>query len=177
MGTRGLVGYQLDGKLCALYNHFDSYPDGLGTKVVSCINSFLRPMEDSYETLILKAAQSLDWTSDLDQIVPPIKAEELPALLSGRVLGLVCSNKNVRDYYTNPTPLFNEADFLKDPLFCEWAYILDLDKKEFLIRGNGAWLSFPLFKIPKDWATTATTKALEASIETKMSLVSKNETR
>jgi hypothetical protein len=33
MGTRGFVGFKIDGKTKGMYNHFDSYPEGLGKHV------------------------------------------------------------------------------------------------------------------------------------------------
>lgn len=35
MGTRGFVGFVIDGQEKIGYNHFDSYPDGLGVDVLS----------------------------------------------------------------------------------------------------------------------------------------------
>jgi len=36
--------------------------------------------------------------------------------------------------------IYNNIDFLKDPLFCEWAYFLDFDKKRLqILRGRHDW--------------------------------------
>lgn len=37
MGTRGLYGFRKNGVDKTTYNHFDSYPDGLGADVVNFI--------------------------------------------------------------------------------------------------------------------------------------------
>jgi hypothetical protein len=42
MGTRGLIGLIIAGKRHAVYNHFDSYPDGLGRDVVRFIISLTK---------------------------------------------------------------------------------------------------------------------------------------
>ncbi len=39
MGTRGAVGFVLDEKEKITYNHFDSYPSGLGCDVLNYLNS------------------------------------------------------------------------------------------------------------------------------------------
>ena len=39
MGTRGLLGHIIKGKKRATYNHFDSYPSGLGNDLVAFIKS------------------------------------------------------------------------------------------------------------------------------------------
>ena len=33
MGTRGMVAVQSEGRLVGAYNHFDSYPTGLGVDI------------------------------------------------------------------------------------------------------------------------------------------------
>ena len=42
MGTRGLLGLIVEGKRHAAYNHWDSYPSGLGAKIVKFILSLSR---------------------------------------------------------------------------------------------------------------------------------------
>lgn len=37
MGTRGLLGFIISGRRHASYNHFDSYPSGLGAQVAKFI--------------------------------------------------------------------------------------------------------------------------------------------
>lgn len=37
MGTRGLLGFIIAGRRRASYNHFDSYPSGLGAQVAKFI--------------------------------------------------------------------------------------------------------------------------------------------
>ena len=39
MGTRGLIGFIIKGKRRATYNHFDSYPEGMGNDVIRFILS------------------------------------------------------------------------------------------------------------------------------------------
>jgi hypothetical protein len=39
MGTRGLIGFVIKGRRRATYNHFDSYPEGLGFDVLRFILS------------------------------------------------------------------------------------------------------------------------------------------
>ena len=37
MGTRGLLGFIIAGRRRASYNHFDSYPSGLGAQIAKFI--------------------------------------------------------------------------------------------------------------------------------------------
>lgn len=45
MGTRGLFGFYYKGKYYLVYNHYDSYPDGLGNDIVYEINNALKTGE------------------------------------------------------------------------------------------------------------------------------------
>jgi len=53
MGTRGLVGLIIAGKRHAIYNHYDSYPSGLGNDIIKFILS-LTPEQWDEMTKILQ---------------------------------------------------------------------------------------------------------------------------
>ena len=42
MGTRGLIGFIINGARQGTYNHFDSYPCGLGNDVIKFIMSLTK---------------------------------------------------------------------------------------------------------------------------------------
>ena len=50
MGTRGLLGFILRGKRHAAYNHWDSYPNGLGKDIVA----FILSLSDEDIALIIR---------------------------------------------------------------------------------------------------------------------------
>ncbi|KIM38707.1 hypothetical protein M413DRAFT_447659 [Hebeloma cylindrosporum] len=66
MGTRGLLGFIIRGQRHAAYNHWDSYPDGLGKAIVEFILS-LTPEE--YATMARLVAE-ITWV-DLDSKPSP----------------------------------------------------------------------------------------------------------
>lgn len=41
MGTSGLFGFVYNGKYYVVYNHYDSYPDGLGQDIINEIKKML----------------------------------------------------------------------------------------------------------------------------------------
>lgn len=45
MGTRGAYGFYKDGQNKLTYNHFDSYPEGLGNTVVDFCRATMRKGE------------------------------------------------------------------------------------------------------------------------------------
>lgn len=133
MGTRGVVGFRFDQKEVLFYNHWDSYPDGLGQDVVYYVKSVN------------------DWNEIRDQVVAfvPVNDGDVPTTAQkarANELGTVnlnVSRQSEDDFYC----LTREAqgdiglqlelgfgtmatDFVRDSLFCEFAYIINLDTME-----------------------------------------------
>jgi hypothetical protein len=116
MGTRHLVCVVLDKKFrVAQYGQWDGYPSGVGVDLVDFINNRMN-------------------------------VEKLTAALRGCVF-ISASEVNRRDFKANPQfsrdtsvkvldmiqndgvrELYNKKSFAGESLFCEWAYVLDLDK-------------------------------------------------
>ena len=182
MSTRGSVGYIHKGEYNGTYNHSDSYPDGLGEEVVAAV----RKIEDWEK---FKANyEKLKW---VPRDYKPTKAE-IEAHKKWANLGV--SEQKYEDVYcllremqgADLIPLvyegvvglcINNSDFIKDSLFCEYAYVLDLDNMmlEFYEgyqhepqEGNRFGVEpekeyypcklvakFPLTAIPEDWMKQA----------------------
>ena len=55
MGTRGFIVFRVKGKDVAFYNHYDSYPTGLGNEIINFIQSLdegrLERMANNIENL------------------------------------------------------------------------------------------------------------------------------
>ena len=141
MGTRGAYGFYHDGQTKAAYNHFDSYPAGLGVEIVNGLFMALRGHvaegEESVRKLLTFAFYSV-------QLVPE----------DGRPEGELM--RNAQDHWHLPSPgedetwydwlrslqgdirawmtpyvslpMPNAVHFLGDSLFCEWAYIVNIDE-------------------------------------------------
>ena len=108
MSTRGVVGYYKNGNLKVTFNHFDSYPGGLGESVKQYIFENINNLDDHFNNIKL---------INNEQLTDSIE-EELNSLEQGNLLE-----------YVTLGYMFDEKEFLKDSLFCGWAYIIDLDKK------------------------------------------------
>lgn len=133
MGTRGAFGFKFDQKEIIFYNHWDSYPSGLGNDIVNYVKSVT------------------DWNLVRDKVtqfncvneeIHPTPEQKLRAYQLGTV-NLGVSKENDNDWYC----LTREAQgnvnltldlgfgvtsnsFLRDSLFCEYAYIINLDTME-----------------------------------------------
>lgn len=128
MGTRGIVGFRLDGEDRLAYNHFDSYPSGLGIEVVQQIDKMatMHFLDDTVRDITLVTDET------------PITQKVIDRCTEITNLGV--SRQSTYDWYC----LLREAQgnllaylelglmldsnsFIKDSLFCEWGYIVNLD--------------------------------------------------
>jgi hypothetical protein len=129
MGTRGAFGVRINGIDKIAYNHFDSYPDGLGRAVIMDIRKMSK---DGFN--VSKAAIELQFA---DENNPPTP-EQIKRLKHWTDIGV--SNQSTADWYCLTRKLQGElyetlkaglitdaASFLHDSLFCEYAYIVNLD--------------------------------------------------
>ena len=105
MSTRGAVGFRCGGVDKIAYNHWDSYPSGLGQPVLDYLkDKSLNELKDEFEDInIVLECEECGWNG----------------------YGF---NQEFQD----------ASDFLKDSLFCEYAYIINLDDNvlEFYVGFN-----------------------------------------
>lgn len=131
MSTRGAFGWRIDGQDKVTYNHFDSYPEGLGEVMMQCAKKF--PLDDMAN--IVRGIKLVDERSRPTQK----QIQQCRAFCNRNV-----SNRSDKDWYCllrdaqgKPDAwlkqglryMIDSKTFLEDSLFCEWAYIIDLDNK------------------------------------------------
>jgi hypothetical protein len=129
MGTRHLVAVQLDGEFkVAQYGQWDGYPEGQGKEVLRFLRSrmFRGNGRSAFEEK-LRAAKflteeensemNLDVRSSGFFALHPEWSRDTGAKILSRVAE---AEPGIR--------LVNASDFAGDSLFCEWAYVIDLDK-------------------------------------------------
>lgn len=137
IGTRGVIGVIVDGIAKVTYNHFDSYPDGLG--VATLVPLRLRAEGGGeWQELVDKAREM----RLIDESGPAPTPEDIIAL--AKYLDLRVGEQSPQDWYalmrgmqgkllTNLETgyMLDAADFPLDSLFCEWGYVLNLDAMTF----------------------------------------------
>ena len=132
MGTRGTCGVRIDGQDKLSYNHFDSYPDGLGVEILYDLHTMIS------EWGIEKLRERARALRQVDSNSTPT-AEEIKAL-SG-FADLSVSRRTPDEWYCLLRELQGRLmdtlvvgmsiegnNFINDSLFCEWGYIVNLDE-------------------------------------------------
>lgn len=108
MGTRGSYGFRAAGEDRLAYSQFDSYPSGLGAAIADDIQRRLLKSPPTVEQVL--AIELLPLSDERADVRAAFKQGPLSTLL------------------TRKRPRFASGNlFVGDSLFCEWAYVLNLD--------------------------------------------------
>lgn len=137
MGTRHLIAVAKDNDYkLAQYGQWDGYPSGQGVSVLSFLKA--NKLEDFVEKL---SNVSFITEEELKQcwIEAGAKPEEEWVTLDASRKMQEMYPENVRDTGAEildiimnadkPIKVINSIDFAADSIFCEWAYVIDLDKQ------------------------------------------------
>lgn len=135
MGTRGFYGFVIDGVEKIVYNHWDSYPSGLGQSVLEWLRFSVA--EGTMESVRASVRDLRMVTND----VPPTP-EQIVELKSYADTSV--ATRDLSDWYvllrkTQGSPAQtlragyaeDAGDFPADSLFAEWGYVVDFDKDVF----------------------------------------------
>ena len=144
MSTRGAWGIKRGNKLIVQYNHFDSYPTGLGEQIVEDLNEWRK---NAPEEWIKRLNEVLDEVEVIDEEETPEPTEEQLQYIRDEGITF---NENYKEWYSVLNELQGRVlpylkgfkyflntgeDLLKYKLFCEWAYIFNLDNNTLEING------------------------------------------
>lgn len=133
MGTRGAIGYfgKLDGKNLhkVTYNHFDSYPNYLGMKVVEYIQNRdfdLGSIKNDFKKIELvnedtkPTKEQIERCYDVDSVNLSVSEQSEDDWYC-----LLRDSQGDLDSYSKVGFMIDSEYFLHDSLFCEWAYIIN----------------------------------------------------
>lgn len=139
MGTRGALGFYKDGTEKVAYNHYDSYPSGLGSDTLKfCKDTTIKEMEETFNKIVLVDEQSEPTNEQIKECKEyydssvSSKSEKDWYCLLRHAQGTLEPYKNGLKY------MIDSKEFLTNSLFCEYAYIINLDTEmlEFYIGFN-----------------------------------------
>lgn len=169
MGTRHLICIYIDGQCkVAQYGQWDGYPEGQGTAIVDFLKrkdfsiDFFKERARAITVYSEKEIMEVEHTPNWPILYPWLSRD-----FGSKIISYV--------YNTNAKVANNDPKFAYDSLFCEWAYVIDLDTEMLEIytgfqkaphakgrffEGKGEHetyypvalvTSFPLTDIPADW--------------------------
>lgn len=131
MSTRGAWGFRKDNIDKIAYNHCDSYPIGLGETIKQFIcNHSIEELEKIADRIILVDGKTIPTEEQINECK--------------KFADLSVSNRTEKEWYCllrnaqgNPEAyvkdvryMVDNSEFIKDSLFCEYAYIINLDTKK-----------------------------------------------
>lgn len=128
MGTRGAIGWHKDGVDKIAYNHFDSYPEELGKAMLAYANTPVNVLNAHFNNVEM-----------IDDEVKPTP-EQIKRCYEHKAVNKSVSTQDDKDWYcllrdvqgnlqatAHLGFMIDYSRFLRDSLFCEWAYIINLD--------------------------------------------------
>lgn len=136
MGTRGAILFAKGKKVIGSYNHYDSYPEGLGVEVLNALQKVDK------KKLMAKLGENVLKLQAIDSQEKPSK--ELQKRYE-KFADLAVSSRTLEEWYCllrnvqgancimpiasgELEHISDDTSFVKDSLFCEYAYLIDLDK-------------------------------------------------
>lgn len=127
MGTSGVYGFRKNGKDKVTYNHYDSYPSGLGKAVAEfCIETPIDEMNAIYDRIELV---SNDDTPSPGQIEDCKPFTNVHVGDQGWYSLLRDAQGDLNIYRSDFKYMLDNADYIKDSSMCEYGYIINLDDK------------------------------------------------
>ena len=156
MGTRGLFGFYHKGKYYMIYNHFDSYPEGLGLTLIEELKQAIK------DGKIEEWIELLENLKVVDEAIPPTE-EEKERLKE--YCDLSVSTKSMDDWYCllrHTQRSFEKvlkAGYISSNWVGEdgspsndgsWWYILYLEREAFIVcdRNTGIFLPYDFDHLP-----------------------------
>lgn len=133
MGTRNLTMVAKNGKIVvANYGQWDGYPDGNGLNILSFARNFDKEFFSKQIDKVVDVVKS-DYIKNRFGVEVDDLSDEQNELLfkenphfsrdtGAAILSVINDNK------ADVLLTLNKESFAADSLFCEWAYVIDLDK-------------------------------------------------
>lgn len=151
MGTRAAYGFRINEQDKVTYNHFDGYPAGLGHIIIAQLINFANGQSNgdvvsatTASTEVVKDRYELARENILNLQLVDEDAKPSPEQIeeNRQFLNLDVGNKTDQEWYSllrnaqgtiehyldgTLKVMIDSHGFLRDSLFCEWAYILNFD--------------------------------------------------
>lgn len=129
MGTRGCYGLYKNGVTKTTYNHFDSYIGGLGKDILDFVeNTSIPIMNKIFDKIELVREDDIPTIEQIENCQDFTDLE----VSNKSIMDFYCLLRNAQGdlnaYKTDLRYMIDSKEFLGNSLFCEYAYIINLDK-------------------------------------------------
>ena len=128
MGTRGLYGFRKNGIDKTTYNQYDSYPDCLGeTMVRFCKETSIKEMNEIFDRIVLVDGRSKPNAEQIKECIKYYNENVGTNTVNDWYCLLREAQGNPNAYKDGLKYMLDDHDFIKESLWCEYAYIVNLD--------------------------------------------------
>ncbi len=129
MGTRGAYGLHKGGVDKIAYNHWDSYPTGLGADVAAFVCKHTdEEMAAIFDRIELVATKEKPTSDQIAECMPFIDGDVSKQTPEDWYCLLRTAQGDLEAHAGGLRYMVGNANFLQDSLFCEWGYVINLDK-------------------------------------------------
>lgn len=139
MSTKGIYGFRKNGEDKLTYNHYDSYFSYLGENIINFVKETpIQELNKIYDNLILVSEDDIPTKEQWKHLneCNIEKPEKSVYTLVKKENDLIDWYSALRDFQGNLNIyksglkyMTNSNDFIKNSLFCEYGYIINLDNK------------------------------------------------
>lgn len=141
MSTRGAFGFTKNGVNKITYNHFDSYPTGLGLDIIEFImNNNIEKMNKIFNSITMVKYDDVP-TVDQLKILEEYFGSKIDIRKIKDMEDLIGSNQYITDFQKGFPFMLDNEKFMGDSLFCEYAYIINLDDNTLEVYYGGNCVS------------------------------------
>jgi len=134
MGTRGCYGFYKNGEDKLTYNHYDSYPNYLGVDVVEFIReTSIEEMNEIFDKIVMIDGSSIPTKEQIEECSKFYNGSVGEGTRKDWYCLLRSSQGDLKVYKESLKYMIDDKKFMGDSLFCEWAYVINLDDKLFEI--------------------------------------------
>lgn len=128
MGTRGCYGFRKNGVDKLTYNHWDSYPDCLGrTMVEFCKETSITELNEIFDRIVLVNEGDKPTQSQINECMKYYNGNVSTQTEDDWYCLLRETQGQPNVYKGELKYMIDNCGFIKDSLFCEYAYIVNLD--------------------------------------------------
>ena len=156
--TRGIYGFIKNNELKVTFCSSDSYLEGLGNKMVDFINNTsIKELNEIFDEITFIDFDNLPSMEELfrcHNILCDLNLSSKGSIKDwDNILGVAEWNPEV--YKNGFKYMTDDKEFMSDKFFCEYSYLINLDKNLFVINCNNGIAMFDLDNISSDWIDNA----------------------